>query len=120
MFAKQIRPYIQLELAAAAAAERHGDHRQAFRHLERAHILSQGATIEHARVHGYMLGFALRHGLVREALGQIPRLLLAAPLSLVGLVPSGNSGGSNLSGLRPMPVPEDLQQLIDGAQRQGR
>ena len=114
-FAKQIRPYVQAELAAAFEAERQGDQHLAFWQLERAHVLSQGATIEHLRVHGHMLRFALRHGFVREALGQIPRLLLAAPLSLVGLIPTGNTGGSNVSGLRPMPVPADLQQIIDRA-----
>jgi hypothetical protein len=114
-FAKQIRPYVQAELAAAFKAERQGDQHLAFRRLERAHVLSQGATIEHLRVHGHMLRFALRQGLVREALGQIPRLLLATPLSLVGLIPTGNTGGSNVSGLRPMAVPADLQQIIDGA-----
>jgi Protein of unknown function (DUF3703) len=114
-FAKQIRPYVQAELTAAAEAERQGYHHLAFRRMERAHVLSQGAVIEHVRVHGHMLGYALRHGLVREILGQIPRLLLAAPLSLVGLIPTGNTGGSNVSGLRPMPVPADLQQIIDGA-----
>jgi hypothetical protein len=40
---------------------------------------------------------------------------LAAPLSLVGLIPTGNTGGGNVSGLRPMPVPADLLQIIDGA-----
>lgn len=115
-FAEQIRPYVQVELTAAAEAERQGYYRRAFRRLERAHVLSQGAAIEHVRVHGHMLKFALRHGLLRESLGQIPRLLLAAPLTLVGLIPTGNTGGSNVSGLRPMPVPEDLQKLIDSAQ----
>ena len=114
-FAKQIQPYVLAELSAAVEAERQGDHHHAFRRLERAHVLSQGSTIEHLRVHGHMLRFALRQGLVRESLGQIPRLLLAAPLSLVGLIPTGNTGGSNVNGLRPMPVPADLQQIIDGA-----
>ena len=48
---QQIRPYVQAELAAAFEAERLGDHHRAFRRLERAHVLSQGATIEHLRVH---------------------------------------------------------------------
>jgi hypothetical protein len=114
-FANKIRPYVQAELVAAAEAERQGDRRCAFRRLERAHVLSQAAPIEHTRVHGRMLKFALQQGLPREALGQIPRLLLAALLSLVGLVPPGNTGGSNVSGLQPMPVAEDLQQIIDRA-----
>lgn len=114
-FAKQIRPYVQAELATMFEAERESDQHLAFRRLERAHVLSQAAAIEHLRVHGHMLRFAFRQGLDREALGQVPRLLLAAPLSLVGLIPTGNTGGSNVSGLRPMPVPADLQQIIDGA-----
>jgi predicted XRE-type DNA-binding protein len=114
-FAKQIRPYVQTALAAAFEAERKGDQHLAFRQLERAHVLSQEATMEHLRVHGHMLRFALRHCLVREVLGQIPRLLLAAPLTQMGLIPTGNTGGSNVSGLRPMPVPADLQQIIDRA-----
>jgi Protein of unknown function (DUF3703) len=114
-FAKQIRPYVQAELAAAFDAERAGHQRLAAWRLERAHVLSQRAAIEHLRVHGYMLKIALRHGQIREAVGQMPRLLLAAPLSLVGLIPTGNTGGSNVSGYRSMPVPADLQQIIDEA-----
>ena len=113
-FAKKIRPYVKAELAAVFEAERNGDQHLAIWRLERAHVLSQRAAIEHLRVHGHMLRFALRQGSIREVIGQIPRLLLAAPLSLLGLIPTGNTGGSNVSGFRPMPVPADLQQIIDG------
>jgi hypothetical protein len=98
----------------------HKRRRRAFRRLERAHVVSRAAPIEYARVHTRMLKFALRHGLPREALGQILRLLLAAPLSLVGLVPTGNTGGSNVRGLRPMPVAEDLQQINNRGQGRRR
>jgi hypothetical protein len=114
-FAKAIRPYVQAELAAAADAERRGDRRLAFWRLERAHVLSQAATFEHVRVHARMLRYALRQGLLREAFGQVLRMVLAAPLSMAGLIPVGNTGGSNVSGLRPMPVPADLQKIIDEA-----
>jgi hypothetical protein len=31
-------------------------------------------------------------------------------------VPVGNTGGANVSALRPMPVPEELRRLLDGDQ----
>jgi hypothetical protein len=42
-------------------------------------------------------------------------MVLAAPLSMLGSIPVGNTGGSNVDGLRPMPVPADLQRIIDAA-----
>ncbi|MEO8315047.1 MAG: DUF3703 domain-containing protein, partial [Pseudomonadota bacterium] len=100
---------------AAGQAERRGDRHLAFRRLERAHVLSQAAAFEHVRVHIHMLRYALRQGLVREVVGQVLRMVLAAPLSMVGMIPVGNTGGSNVNGLRPMSVPADLQRIIDEA-----
>jgi hypothetical protein len=114
-FATRIRPYVQAELDAAAAAERSGSRQQAFRHLERAHVLAQPATTEHVRVHWHMFRFALTYGLFGEAIGQTLRLVLAGPLTVVGAIPMGNTGGSEVSGFLPMPVPADLQKLIDVA-----
>lgn len=116
-FAQAIRPFVHAELEASAEAERRGDHRLAFHHLERAHVLSQEATLEHVRVHSQMLLYALRRRDAREAFGQFLRMTLAAPLALVGIVPIGNTGGSNVNGFRPMAVPADLQEIIDAARR---
>ena len=108
-------------LAAALAAEIAG-YRQARRErrwgaawmaLERAHILSQRLMLQHLRVHALMLGLALRTGDVREAAGQVARLALAPLGALTGRIPWGNTGRSNVSAFRPMPVPDDLRQLLD-------
>lgn len=114
-FATRIRPHVQAELDFSAAAEREGFHDQAFRHLERAHVLAQAATLQHVRVHWRMYRFLFRQGSCGEAFGQILRLLLAAPLTILGALPVGNTGGSRVNGFMPMPVPADLQRLIDAA-----
>ena len=114
-FATRIRPHVQAELDFSASAEREGCYDQAFRHLERAHVLAQAATLQHVRVHWRMYRFALRRRFCGEAFGQIPRLLLAAPLTILGVLPTGNTGGSTVNGFKPMPVPADLQRLIDAA-----
>ena len=99
------------ELDAARAAIFLRDHDTAFAHLERAHVLGQRHTRRHVAVHAWMLrvGWARRDA--REVLGQLSRLVAAALMSKVW-VPAGNTGGANVSALRPMPVPEDLAAIL--------
>ncbi len=114
-FARRIRPSVQAELDAAAAREARGEPVSAFTHLERAHILGQQSTVEHMRVHWAMFRWALRQNVASEAFGQAWRLAGAGLKTWLGWLPTGNTGGSNVSGFRPMPVPADLQRLIDAA-----
>jgi hypothetical protein len=114
-FAYRIRPSVHAELAAATAAEARGELYTAFQHLERAHVLGQAATLEHVRVHWRMFRFSLRNRLRGEAAGQLWRLLAASVFTPPGLVPEGNTGGTDVSGLRRLPVPHDLKQMIDAA-----
>jgi len=115
-FARRIRPSVSAELSAARWQEQRGNADLAARHLERAHILGQASTVEHVRVHAAMLGWALRQRSARELLGQAWRLAGAA-LKTWLWVPPGNTGLSNVSGFRPMPVPPDLRRVIDAARR---
>ena len=114
-FARRIKPSVQAELEAAASAEARGQFHAAFQHLERAHVLGQHATLEHVRVHSLMFRLALRRRLAGEAWGQAWRVLAAAIFTPAGLVPSGNTGGSNVSSLRRMPIPQDLRATLDAA-----
>jgi hypothetical protein len=111
-------PGVQAELDAAASAEALGHFDAAFRHLERAHILGQSATVDHVRVHWRMFRFALRHRLAGEALGQAWRIVAASLFTAAGLVPQGNTGGSNVSGFRRMPVPADLAAAVLAARKE--
>lgn len=111
-FARRIRPFVSLEIAAAARAP---DLAARFWHLERAHVLGQASTREHVRVHLHMLACAWRHRDLREALGQLFRVLGAAAFTGIGLVPTGNTGGANVSAFRRMAIAPELERLIDAA-----
>lgn len=100
------------EVAAARSVFRRGALNEAFRHLERAHILGQRNTGPHVTVHWWMLRVGMRRGDPREVLGQIARIAAALIFSRIW-VPLGNTGGANVSAFRPMPVPEDLRQWIE-------
>lgn len=115
-FARRIRSHVQHELDAAARHEARGEFATAFARLETAHVLGQAATVEHVRVHWAMLRWALRQRVAAEAFGQAWRLV-GACLKTWLWVPVGNTGGASVSGFEPMPVPDELQRLIDAARR---
>jgi len=114
-FADNIRPYVDAEFAAAARDPEHG-----FGHLERAHVLGQASTREHVRVHWRMLTWALQRRDAREFFGQVIRLTGAATKTFIGMVPTGNTGGSNVSAVRPMPIDPELAAIIDKARNGSR
>jgi hypothetical protein len=109
-FADNIRPFVDAELAAARR-----DADREFAYLERAHVLGQASTREHVRVHWQMLGWALRHRDAREFFGQLMRIVGAATKTFIGLVPSGNTGGANVSAVRRMPLDPELAAIIEKA-----
>jgi Protein of unknown function (DUF3703) len=102
------------ERTAARAARRRADADGEWRHLERAHVLSQPMACAHVRTHVAMLGYGLRHHDRPEIVGQLLRLVLAAPGTWTGRYPVGNTGGANVSALTPMPIPDDLQAVLNG------
>lgn len=107
----RVREALDAELAAAAGAA-NADTDERWRALERAHILSQPWAWPHTRVHGRMLALALRSRDRREALGQVVRLVVAAPGSASGRYPEGNTGRSSAGLREPMPLPDDLADLL--------
>ncbi|MCX7042807.1 MAG: DUF3703 domain-containing protein [Gammaproteobacteria bacterium] len=114
-YASKIAPYVAAELALAREAELAGRHDDGFRHLERAHVLGQASTAHHVRVHWRMLCWGLRHRQAGEVAGQLLRLVGAITKTAIGLLPEGNTGGANVSAVKPMPVPEDLAEILRSA-----
>jgi hypothetical protein len=100
------------ELDAARAARSTGDTGAEWLHLERAHILSQPMAGAHVRTHVAMFKAALRRRDRHELIGQLFRTIVAAPGSMTGKYPVGNTGGANVSAFAPMPIPEDLRPLL--------
>jgi hypothetical protein len=114
-FGRRIRPYVEREILAAYQAEAQRQPDVAFSHLERAHILGQTSTVEHVRVHWHMFLWGIRQRDVRESLGQLLRLVGAAIGTAIGLVPQGNTGGTNVTPFKSMPIPPELAALIEEA-----
>ena len=114
-FGRRIRPYVEREIRAAYQAEARGKPDVAFSHLERAHILGQTSTVEHVRVHCHMFLWGIRQRNVRESLGQLLRIVGAAIGTAAGLVPQGNTGGTNVKAFKSMHIPPELAALIEKA-----
>lgn len=99
------------EAAAAKQALIAGDLDEAFRHLERAHVLGQPWAGAHSWTHWMMLRIGWRRRDWREVRGQILRLAAGGVLSRLGRLPAGNTGGANVPPEKPLPLPPDLAEL---------
>lgn len=112
-YTQRIRSHVEAELNASHTAVEAGDFVTAYRHLERAHILGQPSTRLHVVVHWRFFVLALRQAHLLDVIGQGFRLIGAALFTAVGLVPHGNTGGTDVSAFKRMPIPEELQRIID-------
>ena len=62
-----------------------------------------------------MLCWGLRQRDAKEIAGQVLRIVGAATKTAFGLVPTGNTGGANISPLKRMPVSGDLAEILAAA-----
>jgi hypothetical protein len=88
---------------------------ECFSHLERAHILGQRNAIPHTVNHWWMLKVGVRRKDFREIFGQIARILVAGIGSIIGRVPFGNTGGSNVGIMQKMAISNDLLEIFKQA-----
>lgn len=101
------------ELVAAARADgRGGEVDVAWERLADAHVLSQPWPAPHVRVHWAMLVLGWRARDAGEVAGQVFRLVVAAPGSLTGRYPAGNSGRSDVSAFAEAPVRDELADFL--------
>lgn len=106
-------PHINDFITAEIAVARHAD--EPWIHLERAHIASQPWAWAHTRVHAVMFTTALRQRDQHETIGQLVRLVVAAPGSLTGRYPTGNTGRSTMALTQTAPVLDELDDLLKHA-----
>ena len=111
-FHTRIQPFVNAEISASIAQRKLGNYQAEFTHLERAHVLGQASTVEHVRTHCLMLLWALRNKAPKEFLGQVFRIFGAATKTAIGWVPTGNTGGANVSPFKSMKVPADLEAVL--------
>ena len=100
------------EISSAKGFIASKEYDQAFYHLERAHVLGQKFVSAHTLSHCYMLKVGLIRNDYKEVLGQIFRIVAGILGSTVGIVPSGNTGGSNVSAFKKMEIPHDLKRVM--------
>lgn len=112
MMPSNLRDAFDKEMELANSHFSNQDYDRCFSHLERAHILGQRFYIPHVKNHFWMLRVGLKQRNLREIVGQCVRILGSAG-SLIGIVPIGNTGGSNVSAIKPMPIPDDLARYFD-------
>jgi Protein of unknown function (DUF3703) len=109
-----VRTALETELTTARTA---ADDAARWRALERAHVLSQPWAWPHTTVHWRMLTVALRQRDRREAVGQMVRLIVAAPGSVSGRYPQGNTGRAAVGLTQPMPIPDDLAAILSASEQ---
>lgn len=113
----EIRDRLRADLRAARTARRSGDWQRCWDLLEDAHVVSQPWARWHVRVHGSMLaaGVGARDG--HEVWGQLVRLVVAGPGSVTGRYPVGNTGRARVPATQPMPIRDELADLLGAAGR---
>lgn len=116
MYSDTIRAF-HAEIKQAMTARRRQQWQEAWFHLERAHILGQQDFILHMHTHWQMLKLAADQINWLEVRGQLLRLILTPVGHLTGRLPLGNPGSSRYSVLESVPVPDDLQALLEKSEQ---
>lgn len=101
------------EIAEAKCLLKSGSLEEAFAHLERAHVLGQRYVVPHIQTHWLMLKIGLRRRSVTEVSGQTARIVLGALGSAIGVVPTGNTGGTNISMFKRLPIDPQLEKVLN-------
>ncbi|HVK93520.1 MAG TPA: DUF3703 domain-containing protein [Noviherbaspirillum sp.] len=109
-----LKQAFETEMATAYGLFRNGSLDEAFVHLEHAHVLGQRDVAPHVRSHWLMLRIGLARRAPTEVWGQALRILLGALGSAVGVVPAGNTGGTNISMFKRLPIAPEVQKTIEG------
>jgi hypothetical protein len=101
--------YKQLELGKEALKKK--KYSTSFYHLENAHILGQQHLWRHTISHYWMLIFGIKTKNTKETIGQFIRILASLLFTLIW-VPKGNTGGTDISPIKPIPIRKELQKYF--------
>lgn len=108
-----VKPHIDAKLAVYLDAQSNHDEQGAFAALEGAHVIGQHSTFYHCLIHYKMLQHGFKRRDWQAVLGQIIRLIGAATKTAIGLVPKGNTGGTNISPFKRLPLSAENQAILD-------
>lgn len=86
---------------------RNKEYSNSYYHFENAHILGQKHVWRHTISHYWMFVFGIKTKNTKEIIGQIIRMIASFLFTLIW-VPVGNTGGTNISPIKPIPVRKEL------------
>ena len=101
--------YQQIKTGKKALKER--NYKTSFYHFENAHIIGQKHLIRHTISHYWMFIFGIKTKSFKEIIGQILRIIASLLFTLIW-VPKGNTGGSNVSPIKKMPIRKELKKYF--------
>jgi hypothetical protein len=101
--------YKQLQLGKEALKKK--KYSVSFYHLENAHILGQQHLFRHTLSHYWMFVFGIKTINTKETIGQLSRIIASLLFTLIW-VPKGNTGGANISPIKPIPIRKELQKYF--------
>jgi hypothetical protein len=108
----ELRRAFDAEMAAACRALEQGRLDESFRRLEVAHVLGQRYVVPHVRTHWLMFLIGMRRRSVSETWGQSVRIVLGALGSAVNVVPIGNTGGTDISMFKRLPLDPAVAEVL--------
>jgi hypothetical protein len=108
-----VKPHIVAKLVVYETALSNHNERVAFSALEDAHVIGQHSTYYHCLIHFKMLKHGLKNRDWKAVFGQVVRFIGAATKTAIGLVPKGNTGGTNISPFKRLAVSADNQAILD-------
>ena len=76
-------------------------------------MLGQRDVWRHVLTHWHMLRIAIRRRVPSAIAGQAARIVLGAIGSVLGRVPTGNTGGTNVGMFRSMPIDPELAGIMN-------
>jgi hypothetical protein len=101
--------YKQILLGESALM--HHNYGIAFYHFENAHILGQKHIWRHTISHYWMFVFGIKTKNIKEIIGQAFRIVASLLFTLIW-VPKGNTGGTNISPIQPVPIRKELKKYF--------
>jgi hypothetical protein len=101
--------YRQLTLGKEALKKKH--FKVSFYHFENAHILGQKQIIRHTISHYWMLFFGIKSKNTKEIIGQFFRIITSLLFTCIW-VPKGNTGGTNISPIKIIPIRTALKKYF--------
>ena len=101
--------YKQIEQSKQALKKKR--YSTSFYHLENAHILGQHHLWRHTVSHYRMFVFGIKTKSRKEITGQIFRIIASILFTLIW-VPLGNTGGTNISPIKSIPIRKELQKYF--------